>query len=68
MKNQGEKYQEFYWQDGFAVFSVSQSESGKVKKYIQNQRQHHQKKDFKNEYRSFLKQNDISFDEKYVWD
>lgn len=68
MKTQGEKYKNFSWQDGYGIFSVSQSDSGRVKRYIQNQRQHHQNKNFKDEYRTFLNLNEINFDEKYVWE
>lgn len=68
MKTQGAKYLDFYWQDGFAVFSVSQSNSNKLIKYIQNQRQHHERKSFDNEYRELLSMHNIEFDEKYLWD
>ena len=68
MKFQGEKFKNFFWQDGYGVFSVSQSESGRVTKYIQNQKQHHQIKNFKEEYLELLSLNDISFDERYIWD
>ncbi|SFO01739.1 REP element-mobilizing transposase RayT [Algoriphagus ornithinivorans] len=59
---------DFEWQKGYGIFSVSQSKLGIVKNYIQNQKEHHQKIDFKTEYRRFLKEYQIEFDEKYVWD
>ena len=68
MKTQGQAYENFYWQDGYAVFSVSQSQSSQLVKYIENQRQHHQKISFKDEYRAFLQRHNIEFDERYVWD
>jgi len=37
-------------------------------KYIRNQRQHHAKRTFKDEYLEFLIQNEIEYDEKYLWD
>jgi putative transposase len=59
---------DFEWQKGYGIFSVSQSKLGIVKSYIQNQKEHHQKIDFKTEYRRFLEEYQIEFDEKYVWD
>ncbi|GMQ28186.1 IS200/IS605 family transposase [Algoriphagus confluentis] len=58
----------FEWQKGYGAFSVSQSKLDTVKKYIQNQQKHHQKIDFQTEYRRFLEEYHIEFDEKYVWD
>ncbi len=58
----------FAWQNGYGVFSVGRSEVERVKAYITNQEAHHQKKDFRNEFRVFLKAYEIDYDEKYVWD
>ena len=68
IKTQGVAYNAFYWQDGYAVFSVSQSKSTVLIDYIKNQKQHHEKKSFKQEYLHILKANDISFDDEYLWD
>ncbi len=68
IKTQGEAYSDFYWQDGYAVFSVSQSNSTQIINYIKNQRIHHGGKSFQNEYRQLLTSNDIPYDERYVWD
>ncbi|MFL0682151.1 MAG: transposase [Algoriphagus aquaeductus] len=59
---------DFEWQKGYGAFSVSQSNLQTVKRYIQNQKQHHQKLDFQAEYRRFLEECQIEYDEKYVWD
>ena len=58
----------FYWQDGYGVFSVSSSKINVVRKYISNQPIHHMKKDTKDEFRQFLVANGIEYDERYVWD
>ncbi|MFC3414756.1 IS200/IS605 family transposase [Algoriphagus hitonicola] len=58
----------FTWQKGYGVFSVSQSRLESVKKYIQNQSEHHKKFDFQTEYRTFLKKYKIEYDEEYLWD
>jgi putative transposase len=68
MKTKGEKYQNFYWQDGYGAFSVRQSEVQVVSNYIANQKEHHNKRSFKDEYRDILKEHGLEFDEKYVWD
>ncbi len=68
MKTKGEKHQNFYWQDGYGAFSVRQSEVQVVSNYIANQKEHHNKRSFKDEYRDVLKEHGVEFDEKYVWD
>lgn len=45
----------FAWQTGYAAYSVSESVVEKVYHYINNQKQHHQKKTFQQEYEDFLK-------------
>ena len=58
----------FAWQNGYGTFSVSSSKLEVVKNYILNQKEHHKKASFNNEYRTFLKQYKIDYDEQYVWD
>jgi putative transposase len=45
----------FAWQVGYAGFSVSESAVEKVFKYISNQKTHHAKKTFQQEYDDFLR-------------
>ena len=45
----------FSWQTGYAAYSVSESVLEKVEYYIQNQKIHHQKRSFQQEYDGFLK-------------
>jgi putative transposase len=68
MKTKDESLQNFYWQDGYGAFSVNPKEIDIVVKYIENQHEHHKKKSFKDEYRAFLKQYNMEYDERYVWD
>ncbi len=68
IKTRGENYSNFYWQDGYGIFSVSPRSVDKVMEYIKNQHTHHEKLSFKDEYRRFLKRYKIDFDERYVWD
>ncbi|OQX72320.1 MAG: transposase [Bacteroidetes bacterium 4484_249] len=68
IKTKGEKYSNFYWQDGYGIFSVNPAEIDVVIKYIENQKEHHKKRNFKDEYRAFLKKYNVEYDERYVWD
>jgi len=58
----------FEWQRGYGAFSVSESMSDVVKRYIDNQEQHHRQQTFKDEYFSLLRKHKIEFDERYVFD
>ena len=68
IKTKGDKYHNFYWQNGYGAFSVKLSEINTVVAYITNQHEHHSKQTFRDEYRSFLERYNIEYDEKYVWD
>jgi len=57
----------FGWQDGYGAFTVSKSNIPEVVWYIQNQREHHRKKTFQEEYRELLEKHDIEYDERYIW-
>ncbi len=58
----------FYWQEGFGAFSYSRSHIGNVARYIENQKEHHKKITFKDEYLEFLKTFEIAYNEKYLFD
>ena len=60
--------QSFAWQSGYGAFSVSYSALDSVKRYLANQRAHHQKQTFKEEFVAILKLHDMEHDERYVWD
>ncbi len=66
MKEQG--VADFAWQHGYGAFSVSQSNVDAVRKYIEDQPEHHRKRDFKDEFREFCRKHNVSLDERYVWD
>ncbi len=59
---------DFYWQDGYGIFSVSESKIAIVRKYIINQPEHHKVVYYKDEFRKFLIENGIEYDERYIWD
>ena len=57
----------FEWQAGFGGFSYSVSQIDSVVKYINNQKIHHQKKTFIQEYMEFLEKFKVPFDERYIF-
>ncbi len=58
----------FSWQEGFGAFSYSQSHIDNVYNYILNQEQHHQKKSFKEEYIGLLKEFQIEYEERNLFE
>ncbi len=58
----------FCWQQGYGAFSYSHSNLDNVIKYIMNQKAHHKKKTFKEEYLEFLKKFEIEFKDEYLFE
>ena len=67
LKSQGPEFQQFYWQRGYGVFSVSESQSAKLLSYISNQKKHHRTQSFMEEYRLFLTKHGMTWDEHCLW-
>ncbi len=57
----------FSWQEGFGAFSYNHSQIDRVYNYILNQEMHHKKFNFREEYYRFLKEHNISSDERYLF-
>ena len=57
----------FNWQEGYGAFSYSHSQIDSVIKYILNQKEHHKKQTFRDEYLDFLKKFEIEFKEEYLF-
>jgi putative transposase len=68
IKTKGREFKNFHWQRGYGAFSIGQSNVAALKRYITNQKQHHRRITFQDEYRKFLKAYGIKYDERYVWD
>ncbi len=58
----------FSWQAGYGVFSIGESQTGALIRYIQNQEEHHRKVTFQEELRKFLDRYKVAYDERYLWD
>ncbi len=57
----------FEWQVGYGVFSVAQSNLKSIIAYIKNQKEHHKTLSFEDEYIELLKENGVSYEERYLW-
>ncbi len=68
IKTKGDRYADFAWQNGYGAFSIGQSQLLDLRRYIANQREHHRRLTFQEEYRDLLAKYAAEFDERYVWD
>ena len=51
---------DFEWQEGYGAFSIGVSQVKATVAYIKNQRAHHKRVDFREEFRTFLKKHGIT--------
>ncbi|HYV95150.1 MAG TPA: IS200/IS605 family transposase [Chitinophagales bacterium] len=58
----------FNWQEGYGALSYSHSQLTQVIQYIMNQKEHHKKRTFKQEYIGFLKKFEIEYDERFLFE
>lgn len=58
----------FGWQEGYGAFSYGHSQIDAVIKYVLNQKEHHKKQSFKEEYIQFLKKFNVEYNDKYLFD
>ena len=66
IKTRGRIFRNFHWQDGYAAFSIGQSNVNDLKKYISRQKEHHRKRSFQEELIQFLNAYGIDYDERYL--
>jgi putative transposase len=59
--------EKFAWQEGYGAFSVSASQVSKTIAYINNQKEHHRKKTFQEEFLELLKKHGIEYDSRYLF-
>ena len=68
IKSEGDEFQKFQWQIGYGAFSIGESNVTALKRYISEQKEHHRRKTFEEEYRFFLGKYGIEYDERYILD
>ena len=56
----------FAWQEGYGAFTVSPSQRQAVRRYIEQQEEHHRTRTFREEYLELLRRSGVEFDEPYV--
>ena len=57
----------FKWQEGYGAFSVSVSKVENTIAYILEQKEHHRKKTFQEEYITFLRKHNVEYDQRFIW-
>jgi putative transposase len=60
--------QKFQWQNGYGAFAHSRNDRSNVINYILNQEDHHRKVTFREEYLQILKQMEVDFETRYLFD
>ncbi|MDH6313732.1 putative transposase [Parabacteroides sp. PFB2-10] len=63
-----DKNKHFQWQSGYGAFSYSHSQIDQVCRYILNQREHHRKRTFREEYIDILNKTKVAYEEKYLFE
>jgi len=58
----------FQWQEGYGAFSYSHSALNNVIAYIANQKEHHKKKSFREEYEDFLQKFNVDYKKEYLFE
>ncbi|MEI7597559.1 MAG: hypothetical protein WCK02_17570 [Bacteroidota bacterium] len=58
----------FQWQEGYGAFSYSKSHVENVYNYILNQKEHHQKRPFKEEYLDLLNKFEVEYDDRFLFE
>lgn len=57
----------FAWQEGYAAFSVSESNRAAVRQYIEDQEMHHRKRSFEQEFVAMLQNCGIQYDPRFMF-
>lgn len=58
----------FQWQEGYGAFSYGHSSLDNVIEYIHNQKEHHKKRTFRDEYKLFLEKFNIEYKNEYLFE
>ena len=67
IKTKGAGLLDFYWQDGYGAFAVSESQIAPVCDYIARQKEHHRTQTFEEELVAFAERHGLSYDPRYLF-
>ncbi|MDP2188397.1 MAG: IS200/IS605 family transposase [Sphingobacteriaceae bacterium] len=68
VNSQGYTKNKFRWQEGFGAFSYSENDLHRVINYVLNQKEHHKKKSFREEYKAFLEEFQVDHQDEYLFE
>jgi len=63
-----ERQPRFSWQAGYGVFAVDTEDLDRVATYVRTQEEHHRVVTFQEEFLRLLREHDLGWDERYLWD
>lgn len=58
----------FNWQEGYGAFSSGESQKQDVISYVMNQKEHHKRTTFREEYFNFLRKFEVDYNLEYLFD
>lgn len=61
------RHKKFEWQEGYGAFSVSTSQASRTIAYINNQKEHHRKRTFEEEFLVLLDKHGVEYDRRYIF-
>jgi hypothetical protein len=67
-KVQDQELANFAWQRGYGCFPIIPSHQDSFMVYIGDQENHHRTRTYQDEFRRFLRNYKVAYDETYVWD
>ena len=67
VKTLGASLRNFGWQDGYGAFSIGVSQVEPLRRYINNQKERHNKQTFEQELVALLNRYGVQYDERYLW-
>ena len=67
-QGQGSSSERLLLATGYGAFSTISARLPALRRYIAAQEEHHKKESFKDEYRRLLKEYNVEYDERYIWD
>ena len=67
IKTQGRTFHDFHWQDGYAAFSIGESQVRAVTAYIHGQKERHKTMTFEEELVALARRYGVEFDPRFLW-